>query len=303
MAPKNKVAPSSNNQRPSIIQLPSSLSLQSSFTAYLDGTGSSDMLNKHPAVSFWQSACSDTPKTKLGQRLQMLRMLVMLALPITGIIVYAGSSLSVSVDTKEALLMLEKNIKMAQSLGYVIHSVQMERLNVVKYLVNRNRREILNLVKTFSQTDERLQYISYWPITDPVQPYLESAATFQEYISRERDIMLRQNVSIFNAITFYNNANLHLLAALTATMTDVDYEGMWQLLVAYRSLVTSKENYGVALSVGVERFYGKVLKTADRNLYIQQIAIAQDHLNTTFDTVPELQLSYEQQMSDNPTLQ
>ena len=286
----SKVSPLNNFQ--------SSFSIQSSAKAFMD-PGGNEMLAKH-SLTTCQNACSDAPKTKFGQRLQMLRMLLMLALPLAGVIVYASSNLSQALRVKESLNELQDNIEMAHALGYVIHSVQMERLSVVKYMVNRDRSEVMNMIDSFAQTEYRLGNLQEWPIENPELKYLISAEDFKTYLQNERNSLLQKNISIFSAIQIYNNANVNLIAALTTRMTNVDYEGIWQLLIAYRSLVQAKESYGIALSVGVERLYGKILTNADKFLYIRQDAVAADHLGNTFETVPSLKEMYDLRLMENP---
>ena len=66
--------------------------------------------------------------------------------------------------------------------------------------------------------------------------------------------VVKNQLAIHDAIVFYNDANHVFVEWLTNRLTMITHGGIWKYLLSYKMLITSKENFGISTTVGIEYY-------------------------------------------------
>ena len=257
------------------------LSMASYTTA---GSGSTVMFDDD--VPFCKAFISPDSATKMGQRVQMVRVLVVLFLPIIGMAGYAANSLRNAIDAEIRLKDMRLQIEETHSIGTLVHAIQLERAETVLFLVSNKTFITAQLLQTYYEnTNEMIKQVAHWP-EDQLTASFKTKLHFRQYLDFERQLVLNSDASVHGGIIFYNNANEIFMDLLTTSLTDLVHGTLWKLLVAYKMVTRAKENIGVTVAIGIEYYMFCSTSESDRVLFIRNDVLGEDHLNTSMHYDP-----------------
>ncbi|RZC42938.1 uncharacterized protein BDFB_008937, partial [Asbolus verrucosus] len=201
-------------------------------------------------------------------------------------------------------------VNIAEELGKVVTRMQLERSEVAFYVYTNGSDPISlskfnnsncqdsrsNLTKRFELTNAALQNMSSWPrmslpLADGKLVQLDKD-TFQKKLEEFRDKFSSDESTMTDVLLWYTSVNAAMLDHLTNQIKETDNSGVWRYLLAFKNLLKSIENTGIASVYGVNYFGRGVLKSANYTSYIKYDAIAKDLLNTSLNFVPQMKAEY-----------
>lgn len=242
--------------------------------------------------------CNSDPATKRGRKVQMIRVLFVIFVPIVGIAVYAASHMYNAVQVEIDLSKVKDHLGDSHSVGQLIHAIQIERTESVLFLASNGKYITKEKLESFfSETNVKINEIDYWPEKTKKDPRFDSKIHFRVHLDTERDLVLNNLTSVADSIIFYLHANSVFIDVLVDAMSETKHALLWRPMLANKLIVRAKEGYGLVAAIGIEYYMMCHLPESERESFIYNIALAEDHLNTAMFYASFLQKPYEDETS------
>ncbi|XP_054287526.1 uncharacterized protein LOC129003258 [Macrosteles quadrilineatus] len=265
------------------------------------------MVSEDSAVSnvgVSSQCCPDraaNPAYKNGRRFQELQMLILPFIPILALICQTIYYLQDVLVYHEEVSAVEMQVTIATELGKVVTSLQVERSEVAFFIFTNGSTLRSNLTQRFRATDQALTDMTAWPpvsLEDTgLQPMTKEKCQEEIKSFRSPDSLTLEKISpeesqMKDVLRWYNTVNAALLSHLTAQIKETDNSGVWRLLIAFKNLLRSIENFGISMVYGINYFGAGNLHGKSYIKFVKHSFIGQDVLNATFHYVPQLRHVY-----------
>ncbi|XP_066996175.2 uncharacterized protein [Anabrus simplex] len=246
------------------------------------------------------------PTYKRGRRLQLMQMLVLPFIPILALIVQTSMTLRDILVYRQEAMDVEAQVTIATDLGKVVTRLQLERSEVAFFIFTNGSTLRSNLTDIFVVTDQALCNMTTWPKViipgvDGETVYSLDKASFQVRLEEFREKINPEESSITEVLHWYTSVNAAMLDHLTNQIKETDNSGVWSVsryLIAFKNLLRSIENMGIAMVYGINFFARGSLKGNNYISYVRHEALGNDLLNSSFNYVPKLKKSYRQLTRD-----
>ncbi|KAK6175579.1 hypothetical protein SNE40_014010 [Patella caerulea] len=240
--------------------------------------------------------CYADPISTRGKHLQLFRVLTLILLPLIGLVAFAAIWMIQAMDNTEDLQKIKEQIDKAHRIGNLIHSLQLERANTILALQTGN---YTPMEDAYENTDAFIRNMFEFPDCLQVN-YSQEGLLFllQDHRLNIKNESLNESLG---ELEFYTNLNSCLMSSLFEATKKMRHGEMWQELVAYKFLVTSKESIGIILSLGIIFFEKGFLPETEYIFLREEAAMAKDHLNTVqsySSRAMELYLQYNETHGD-----
>uniref|UniRef100_A0A1B6MQA4 guanylate cyclase n=1 Tax=Graphocephala atropunctata TaxID=36148 RepID=A0A1B6MQA4_9HEMI len=248
-------------------------------------------------VGVSSQCCPDkaaNPAYKNGRRFQLLQMLILPFIPILALILQTSFTLRDILYYHQEVSAIEMQVTIATELGKVVTHIQLERSEVAFFIFTNGSNLRTDLRQRFAKTDHALENMIAWPHYNYKDPEIESL-TKDKLKERLESYRIKINSSESNMkdmLEWYNSLNAAMLNHLTAQIKETDNSGVWRLLIAFKNLLRSIENFGISMAFGINYFGAGSLPNNSYIQFVKHSFIAQDVLNTTFNYVPQLRKTY-----------
>ncbi|KAK6619875.1 hypothetical protein RUM44_006275 [Polyplax serrata] len=140
------------------------------------------------------------------------------------------------------------------------------------------------------------------PSTDESQRFFTPAkvdGTHEEKISSEES-------TVQEVLAWYTSVNAAMLDHLTTRIKETDNSGVWRYLLAFKNILRSIENMGIALTYGIS-YYGRgQLSTSNYVSYVRHESLGSDLLNASLNyalNIKELHAKLIKNFTDYPKMQ
>nr|XP_012139085.1 PREDICTED: uncharacterized protein LOC100876163 isoform X2 [Megachile rotundata] len=247
--------------------------------------------------SCWARATD--PADRRGRRIQLLRMLALLFIPILALIVQTSISLHDILIYREEVSDIETQVTIATDLGKVVTRMQLERSEVAFFIYTNGSTLRSNLTQRFAITDQALHNMTTWPLVSvprdesKTQTYdVVSKEAFQARLEDFRQKISSEESSITEVMTWYTSVNAAMLDHLTNQIKETDNSGVWRYLIAFKNLLRSIESLGIASVYGINYFGRGILGGENYVSYVRHEALGRDLLSGSLTYVPSLKHFY-----------
>lgn len=235
-----------------------------------------------PSLSLLSAICSADPTTDRGKRIQLVRMLTVIFIPIAGVIVFSSILLTTAISEQIVLHDVERQVKACHIVGDVIDAVQLERARVT-YLFETTRisHQVItesHLADSFGHTDQAVAVITDWSACGGIDTDLqESLVSFRKDLLSSSDRSHTENDAFLD---FYTEMNSGFVSNISNAIKSTDSGSLWNLLLSYTMLLRAKEHLGINIHLGIEFYVAGETHEEDVVEYISNMALGQDHLRT-----------------------
>lgn len=245
--------------------------------------------------------CHADPVSKSGKRRQLFRMIFLIFIPIAGVIAFASIQLNEAIVREKLLYDIHIKLTECQLVGDLIHALQLERAEFVYFYGCQN-----------NMSDENLQ--SSYKYTNKVLSRIENIAACGTNSTERKSIDLRQDLltlrsqvdlnlaDVSQRITLYDEINAEFLNNVAEEIKATTVESLWNLLLAYKMILRSKENFGITVVSGIKYFMDGVNDQPDYNKFMSNLALGQDHYETFLQYSSPVSYRYDDIIKDNDRL-
>ncbi|XP_046360161.2 adenylate cyclase, germination specific-like [Haliotis rufescens] len=216
--------------------------------------------------------CYADPISSRGKTLQMIRVLTLIFIPLAGVMGFAANLMIGAIQSTNDLHVIQKQLAKAQAIGNLVHTVQMERADVVLAMRTGNY-SIINDV--YNRTDKMAMEQDLWPMCGH-----SNAKGFTETMQKHRSHLKDDNNTSHKEVVFYNEINQCFIFRLLESSRDMTHGSIWQDLIAYKMVIRAKENIGIVVAFGIVFFENGSLNNEDYISLRQNNALAEDHIDT-----------------------
>ncbi|CAH1800737.1 unnamed protein product, partial [Owenia fusiformis] len=206
--------------------------------------------------------------TTRGKRLQLVKIILIILVPILFLIGLAGYVFGQQVVNHANSQAIRNTVMFSTEVGSLIHNLQRERDMSALYVSSLGPNSKAFLVKRYPLTDLALEELSDWPVAD-VNPRTEfqSKERFQNYLNEHRYALDTINTTIDTELILYSEVINIFIKWLYDSINEQRSGTIWKQLVAYLEIIVGKEAFGVERSLG-GIFYAKGT-FPDRDLYLK----------------------------------
>ncbi|KAK4018594.1 hypothetical protein OUZ56_000641 [Daphnia magna] len=233
-----------------------------------------------------------SPATRKGKRLQLLQMLLLPFIPILALVVQNVLTMKDAIGAQREATVIEHQIDLTVEVCKLLTALQHERSEIAHYIFTKGNRSSLS--HRFAVTDEALRNVSaiFAFKADSWNSIFGSKANFMEHLSllgvkrfgiidiAERGEGQKENAAI-REINWYNVANDLILDQLSTRIRQTSTTGAWRLLIAFKFVIRSIENFSIAIVYGLYYFGKGHLSLENYARFIRYDSLAQDYLNAT----------------------
>ena len=236
--------------------------------------------------------------------MQMFRILVIIFLPIFGVAIYAGAGLNQAIVEDRDLTRIERDIQVTGEVGSLIHELQNERAEAVYYLTTKSEKEEKVFLAQIEKTDQVITDINFLPPYLLRLPNYSSRFAIKSMLDKKRnEILINQDVDLYEFVINYGEICETLLKGLVGLISNIQYDSLVEYSMAYSSFLRAKEYYNLAFSITITRNTHEGMDPKSVLEYTRDIALGDDHLETSFQLFPGLEDDYNYQMSLHPAVQ
>ncbi|XP_045026134.1 LOW QUALITY PROTEIN: uncharacterized protein LOC116915620 [Daphnia magna] len=255
-----------------------------------------------------------SPATRKGKRLQLLQMLLLPFIPILALVVQNVLTMKDAIGAQREATVIEHQIDLTVEVCKLLTALQHERSEIAHYIFTKGNSLGLPSTETsnsrlsshsalynrsslshrFAVTDEALRNVSaiFAFKADSWNSIFGSKANFMEHLSllgvkrfgiidiAERGEGQKENAAI-REINWYNVANDLILDQLSTRIRQTSTTGAWRLLIAFKFVIRSIENFSIAIVYGLYYFGKGHLSLENYARFIRYDSLAQDYLNAT----------------------
>ena len=147
---------------------------------------------------------SGNPITSKGKRIQLVRMVALVTVPIVVLLGLVGNILQSQVTIWAGSNRLREFISFNRNLGQLIHNLQVERDMTALYVsaIGPDTKDFL--VRVYPRTDGALENLTEWPVaTTNNMKEFQSKDAFQTFLNRHRYELDIRNATSKSEIGFY----------------------------------------------------------------------------------------------------
>ncbi|KAI9565481.1 hypothetical protein GHT06_009273 [Daphnia sinensis] len=254
-----------------------------------------------------------SPATRKGKRLQLLQMLLLPFIPILALVVQNVLTMKDAISAQREATVIEHQIDLTVEVGKLLTALQHERSEIAHYIFTKGNRSSLS--HRFAITDEALRNVSaiFAFKADSWNSIFGSKANFMEHLSllgcapyiryggysrhfinfvsrnfisvsicKESAVKAKRRTQPFTrSIGEYNIANDLILDQLSTRIRQTSTTGAWRLLIAFKFVIRSIENFSIAIVYGLYYFGKGHLSLENYARFIRYDSLAQDYLNAT----------------------
>ncbi|XP_046635903.1 uncharacterized protein LOC124314670 [Daphnia pulicaria] len=277
-----------------------------------------------------------SPATRKGKRLQLLQMLLLPFIPIMALVIQNAMTMTDAINAQKAATIIEHQIDLTVEVGKLLTALQHERSEIAHYIFTKGNSlgqhsteastasrlsshsglyNRSSLSHRFAVTDEALRNVSaiFAFKADSWNSIFGSKANFMEHLSllgvkrfgiidiAERGEGQKDSAAI-REINWYNVANDLILDQLSTRIRQTSTTGAWRLLIAFKFVIRSIENFSIAIVYGLYYFGKGHLSLDNYARYVRYDSLAQvylsswlnkDYLNATQQFSSSSQNTYE----------
>jgi len=235
------------------------------------------------------------PVTKTGQRLYMVHMLLLPFLPITALIIQNSTTLNELLQYQTEVQRIGEKVETATFLERFITNMQRERSEVAFHIFTNGTKTLgLNLTQRFKITDEAFEKM-VWP-TIKQSENTEMFKSKLRYQIRHGDFRLRisqDEEDIQSVLDWYNRVDAVFLDHLSQDIRGTNSSAVWRYLIAYKNLLRSIENIGIAVVYGI-RYYAQGNISQDQYIqFIRHDTLGFEYLDQSKNFAPQVGKDYE----------
>lgn len=226
--------------------------------------------------------CEVDPISERGKRQQFLIMLTIVSVPLLGVTVFAGSMLYNRVQEHIALSSVRRQIESCKALGDLIHALQLERAHTI--FLHETRKNLSTMLNDdeYRQTNKELGKNQHWSLCGRNDHY-QSVDEFIEALNKHRHMLMNSQINISKYLAFYNGIVQNFLQTIVQHIQTLPERSMWNHLLAYKMILTAKENIGITITLGIKYFFEGRLNWKDYQTYVVHDALGADHYETFKD--------------------
>ena len=230
--------------------------------------------------------CNINLASRSGQRLHVFKMILFPFVPATILIVIMAMALGKTMVEKDQLDQLHGSMSLLKSISELVHSLQRESERATIYLGSEQKIFLSNLRSDFQRTDNALENLSIWPISNYSVDQFPSEDKFREYIKKLREEITGRTITIEQVIKRYEAANLVFLEWFTDEVQSGSHDGIWQNLLAFKFIARAKENMYIMMSYGQEYLLTGHISWSGYQNFIKNDALADSNLESCFSFLP-----------------
>ena len=231
-----------------------------------------------------------------GQRLHVFKMILFPFVPATILIVIMAMALGKTVIEKDQLDRLHGSIGLLKSIGELVHFLQRESESTTIYLGSEHILLLSNLRSDFQMTDNALENLIIWPISNYIIDQFTSEDKFREHMKKLREEVTSKTITIEQVIKRYEATNLVFLDWFTDEVQSGSHDGIWQNLLAFKFIARAKENMFIMLSYGQEYLLTGHISWSDYQNFIKNDALALSNLESCFRFLPTTKYLFKDQI-------
>ena len=226
---------------------------------------------------------SINPMTSTGRNIHIFKMLFFPFIPTSILLILISTGLHSTLIERRLLIQIHESIHSLKGINEMVHSLQLELEIVTLFLGNDSDENVARLLSYFSNTDKALDDISQWPkATMTLGPHFHSKGHFRSYLIRERQSIVARNMTIQNAIYFYETLNYVFIDLFTESIQNPGNSLIWEDLLALKFILRAKENTVIMLAYGQEYITSGHLPLDDHVSFIENNALSKDNLESCF---------------------
>ncbi|KAJ8320561.1 hypothetical protein KUTeg_002148, partial [Tegillarca granosa] len=251
-----------------------------------------------------EAVCRGNPITDAGKRKQIFKMLSLVLIPLMVLSGMTANSFIYSISSYNNAENIRETLFFSTEIGGLLRVLQRERDMSALYVSSIGPDTKDFLLKRYPETDESLQNLSRWPVSDN-QPRSEfqTKEKFVGHINRHRYQLDIQNRTAKDEIAFYTDAIEVFIKWLFEAIAEAKSGSVWRSLVAYQEIIVASEYLGRERGIGVT-FYAKGMFTSREDYLL--FAKSQDVANSSYRYArrysPLIKDTYDEQLSDDPNL-
>ncbi|CAH1779732.1 unnamed protein product [Owenia fusiformis] len=225
--------------------------------------------------------CYVDPVSHKGKTIQMLAMLIMTFIPITGMVIYGVSFVANAIDAENQLHIIQRQVDSVKAIDDLVHALQLERAATVYYLAT-NGSDTWSLTKFYNETDQALLSTVDW-LKDMAIVSIKEYSTkedFHQYLQFHRSQLKVNHTFIYRDMSFYTEAIKSMVDFLIAFTQDDKHGIIWRQLVASKMIIEANEHIGKVLAAGIDYFIKGALPLEDYRFFVSNVALARDNIAT-----------------------
>ncbi|XP_064611698.1 LOW QUALITY PROTEIN: uncharacterized protein LOC135475696 [Liolophura sinensis] len=245
--------------------------------------------------------CHADPLSKAGKRRQLMRMTFLIFIPIAGVIAFASIQLNDTIVQERLLYDIHTKLSECQFVGDLIHALQLERAEFVYFYGSQKNVSDDNLQSSYNYTNKVLSRIE-----NIVACGTNSSG--RKTIDLQKDLLtfrsqVDSNLSnVSQRVTFYDEINNEFLNNIADEIKATTVESLWNLLLAYKMILRSKENFGITIVSGIKYFIDGDNDQPDHNKFLSNLALGQDHYETFLQYSSPVSYRYDDIIKNNDRL-
>ncbi|XP_071745001.1 uncharacterized protein [Lepeophtheirus salmonis] len=239
--------------------------------------------------------CKVNPKTKIGQQVYSIIMILLPFLPIAALIIQNATTLNDLLIYQQDVEESRNKVNGATHLEKFISNMQRERSEVAFYIFTYGKQSLgLNLSERFKITDGALERTPWPDIKESKEKEMfKSKLRFQIRHGDFRQRISQDEEDINSILNWYNSVNSVFLNHLSTGIKTTNSSTVWKYLIAYVNLLRCIENLGIAVAYGI-RYYGQGKITYDNYIqYIRHITLGDEYLEQSQNYVPFMKDLYQ----------
>lgn len=253
------------------------------------------------STDLMRNLCHPDPHTERGKRIQLVRMLVLIFIPLIGVIVFSSILLADSISEESELNHVEAQLKACKAIGDLVHALQLERAKTmfVYHTGSNMTREVF--AEEYEYTDASISKVNDWKKCGNGSNRL-THESLQNSLEKNRNDLLDNQISIEEDIDFYNSLNADFVRNIAIDADVASVGTLRNLLLSYRMILHAKENAGVSAAIGIEYYSQGKLGSEQANLFVSSDALQKDHLLSFREFSSEYSSKYEHLFTDKQDL-
>ncbi|XP_006816845.1 uncharacterized protein LOC100375767 [Saccoglossus kowalevskii] len=242
------------------------------------------------SISSARAESIEFPKRKRGKQVDLVKILTVVFIPISLLLIQTTLQLIAMTTEQRKLVMIEEQIEICSVSDDLISAVQIERTMTIVYLHANETGIFTDLEAVYNHTDSILKSVSL----DIFTTMTISKETCKNLLSAHRN-HTSGGAYAQDAIGFYSNLIDTLLSGITVSINKNNYDSMWKTLFVYDMLIRAEENYSSVFGFGMEcSSLGGFRHSDDYVNALENLAMADNHLEIVFRNAPQLRMRWEE---------
>ncbi|CAH1779302.1 unnamed protein product [Owenia fusiformis] len=188
------------------------------------------------------------------QKLETLKMLMLMMLPITGLIIMSILALVAAIDVNNTASNVNSMIELSNQMRELVKNLQIERGKTALYLSETyedlKQKTYLNVLKERQNTDVALDNVTGWKHTYRINNKDYTKDKFRDEIQDYRTKLLLNPITVEENIHYYT-AIIQDLIGVTSIETELpNSETLWRYVVASEIILRLSDVIGIERALG-----------------------------------------------------